>query len=375
MKRNSTAKLLTCASLSLLLGATIALDTQAGNDRNDNDKKQGSVLKRPLSLKAQGSMCVGGRIVHTDAATGTPGGLFGTNAGTVAAGQMYVQYQIPEDSDGHLPVVLIHGGTLTGSCYETTPDGRMGWVEYFARRNHAVYLPDQVDRGRSGYNPEKLNKVRLGDAPITDLPNVLALTREQAWEVFRFGPTFGVPFRGQQFPVRSVDTLAKQSVPDITGVPDPNVVFPTAANLAKLARDLKGVVLIGHSQSGLYPENAALIDPTGIKAMVTMEPVNCTSAAATQNDLRALAKIPTLVVFGDFIEDSNTAFPDWPASLADCRNYVNSINALGGKATLLHLPAAGVKGNSHMLMQDKNNLEVAELIISWIEKQVERRRH
>src|ERR1700719_2531103 len=101
-----TAKLLSAVSLSMLLGAAMALDTQAGNEGNDTN--QSSVLKQPLSLKAQGSLFIGGQIVHTDAATGTPGGIFGSNAGTIAAGQMYVQYQIPVNSDKHVPVVLIH---------------------------------------------------------------------------------------------------------------------------------------------------------------------------------------------------------------------------------------------------------------------------
>jgi hypothetical protein len=39
----------------------------------------------------------------------------------------------------------------------------------------------------------------------------------------------------------------------------------------------------------------------------------------------------------------------------------------------LHLPVAGLLGNSHMLMQDKNNLQVADLILAWIERHVEGR--
>jgi len=39
---------------------------------------------------------------------------------------------------------------------------------------------------------------------------------------------------------------------------------------------------------------------------------------------------------------------------------------------MLHLPDASLFGNSHMLMQDKNNLQVADLILKWIDEQVER---
>jgi len=48
--------------------------------------------------------------------------------------------------------VMVHGATLTGKSWETTPDGRMGRDEYFVRKGHPVYVPDQVGRGRSGFN-------------------------------------------------------------------------------------------------------------------------------------------------------------------------------------------------------------------------------
>jgi len=39
---------------------------------------------------------------------------------------------------------------------------------------------------------------------------------------------------------------------------------------------------------------------------------------------------------------------------------------------MMHLPKYGQFGNSHMLMQDKNNLQVADLIMKWIDEHVER---
>jgi hypothetical protein len=41
---------------------------------------------------------------------------------------------------------------------------------------------------------------------------------------------------------------------------------------------------------------------------------------------------------------------------------------------MLHLPAHGIRGNSHMLMQDRNNLQVADLVLTWIEEAVARNR-
>ena len=75
---------------------------------------------------------------------------------------MYVRYMVPQGADGNPPVVMVHGATLTGKSWETTPDGRMGWDEYFVRRGHPVYVPDQVGRGRSGFNQAVFNNVARG---------------------------------------------------------------------------------------------------------------------------------------------------------------------------------------------------------------------
>ena len=132
-----------------------------------------------------------------------------------------------------------------------------------------------------------------------------------------------------------------------------------------------GAVLMGHSESGFFPEEAALIDPTGIRGLVSIEG-SCDRSFGQQppptpQEIAMLAKIPILVVFGDHIAYS----PFWPLFLSGCQRFVQQVNAAGGDATMLHLPAAGLFGNSHMLMQDKNNLQVADLILAWIDQHVE----
>ena len=44
-----------------------------------------------------------------------------------------------------------------------------------------------------------------------------------------------------------------------------------------------------------------------------------------------------------------------------------AIKAAGGSVDVVDLPKAGIKGNSHMMMMDKNNTEVAALIQNWLE--------
>jgi len=48
------------------------------------------------------------------------------------------------------------------------------------------------------------------------------------------------------------------------------------------------------------------------------------------------------------------------------------MNAAGGDATMMQLPKFGQFGNSHMLMQDKNSNQVADLILKWIDEHVEK---
>ena len=53
---------------------------------------------------------------------------------------------------------------------------------------------------------------------------------------------------------------------------------------------------------------------------------------------------------------------------------MQQINAAGGDFTFISLPDKGLHGNSHMFMQDKNSLQVADLIVDWIDQHVEHRK-
>jgi pimeloyl-ACP methyl ester carboxylesterase len=144
----------------------------------------------PLVLKAQGSFFVGGERVER---TRVQLGSFGPG-GDVTVNQMYVRFMVPQGDDGNVPVVMVHGATLTGKSWETTPDGRMGWDEYFVRNGHPVYVPDQVGRGRSGFNQSRFNDVRAGVAPADSLPPWLRFSDEVVWPNFRFGSEPGAPY-------------------------------------------------------------------------------------------------------------------------------------------------------------------------------------
>jgi pimeloyl-ACP methyl ester carboxylesterase len=328
----------------------------------------GVTMADSLLLKEQGSFFVGGRSVYTDALTGSTTGFLGTgiNTGNITVDQMYVQYQIPEGADSHVPVVMVHGCCLSSKSYETTPDGRIGWNEYFLRKHRAVYLPDQVSRARSGFDATIYNEIKLGKRPPSDMPEIRTATHEIAWLGFRFGPSAGKAFPDEQFPVEAFEEFGKQVIPDLNGgLPSVN---PTWTNLSGLAIKLKGAILMGHSESGFFPEQTALINPADIKAMITIETA---CPALNSQQIASLAKIPMLVVFGDHLGDVPSSPIKWQERFDTCQQFVQQVKAAGGDATMMHLPKYGQFGNSHMLMQDKNSNQVADLILKWIDEHVE----
>ena len=90
----------------------------------------------PLTLASASYFFVGGKI--DTSVEGSP-----------VVGQMYVEYMIPAKRSHPYPIVMVHGGSQTGTNFTGTPDGREGWAQYFVRRGYAVYVVDQVARGRA----------------------------------------------------------------------------------------------------------------------------------------------------------------------------------------------------------------------------------
>jgi hypothetical protein len=322
----------------------------------------------PLTIQEQGSFFVGGDTKSISLPASGPGGVIAAQTGEITVKQMYVQYQIPMHGERHVPVVFVHGCCLSSKTWETTPDGRMGWSEYFVRRGRAVYLADQVSRARSGFDPSGF--IAAGSDPHAKMPSILEATREFAWSVFRFGPKFGEAYADEQFPIQAVNELYKQMIPDLNSTlpQNPN---PTWTQMAALGVKLKGAVLVGHSESGFFPEDAALIDASGIRGMVTIETRCDTDLPA--NQIATLAKIPTVVMFGDHLADVSKPF-SWMEALKSCETFVDQLKKAAGDATTMYLPALGIKGNSHMLMQDKNSDQLADLLIAWIDAHVELRK-
>jgi hypothetical protein len=357
----------------LLCAAALGLGMLAGNVRAQ-ELKDVQAAKTPLALEQEGSFYVGGHAAHV-AITGWDelgpdfGRMFGM-PGDTTIGQMYVQFQKPVGWQKNVPIVFLHGCCLSSKTWETTPDGRMGWYEYFARMGFPTYLAEQSGRARSGFDPSGFNEVRAGELTPDKQKRVLIPTYQFAWSIFRFGPKYGSPWPDEQFPIEQVDQLYKQMIPDLilTEVPSlgkefssPTTDNPTVQNIAELAKDLGGAILVGHSQSSGMPTQAVLKGMPGIKGIIQLETGCFTNL--TPPEVSQLAKVPMLVMVADH----------WgtPQPPPECNAEMAQINKAGGDMTFISLPAIGIHGNSHMFMQDKNDLQVADVIIKWIDQHVE----
>ncbi len=321
-------------------------------------QKRSVPASSPLTLQEQGSFFVGGRDVQSDALSTNP--RF-PSSGTITVDQVYVHYQVPVSSKRHYPLTLIHGCCLTGKTWETTPDGRMGWDEYFVRKGFPVYVIDQSWRGRSAGSPAAINAAKVSKTPIQGLPGVFSASHEGAWAIFRFGPEYLKVFPGMQFPLEAQAEFWKQMVPDwIESLPTPN---PTVPALSELAQKLGGTVLVSHSQSGIYPFQTAALSTRGVVGIIAIEPAAC---PASSDDMKPFKGLPILVLFGDYVSQSAR----WSPRVTLCREFVKAANAAGGRAEVTLLPEVGIHGNSHMLMQDKNSLTVADWLVRWVNQHV-----
>src|SRR5215475_12788153 len=311
--------------------------------------------KEPIALRDMGSFHIGGRLLEV---TGqpikeivfTPGGVPAKvdPNGTYQVEQMYAQYFLVQNRKGKLPLLLWHGGGLTGVTYETKPDGQPGWLNYFLRKGWDVYISDAMERGRSSWtNTFKGEPVFL---PLGD-----------PWERFRIGPAGSwnadkakrTTYAGTQFPIEAYEQFMKQGVPRWLTTDDAIV----AAYIELVDKVCPCVVLV-HSQAGSFGFKAREARPDKVKALVAVEP----TLGGNKSKVASIKGSPVLFVIGDNAKDH----PRWSKIRAGDVDYANALKAAGGSVDFVDLPDVGIKGNSHMMMMDKNSDQIAELINKWL---------
>jgi len=213
-----------------------------------------------VTLSDWGSFHVGGNLVQVSGkpvreVLFSPGGVPAKvdPNGTYMAGALYCQYMVPSPARGAVPLLMWHGGGLTGVTWETTPDGREGFLNYFLRKGWSVYNSDAVERGRAGW----------AQYPDIFKGEPVFLTTANPFQRFRIGdgpdsydpdPAKRKLMPGSQFPNDGYENFVKQNVPRWTTTDDAIV-----AAVQKHAREVHPEMTITREQA------LAMAQPDGDK--------------------------------------------------------------------------------------------------------------
>lgn len=352
----------------------------------------------PMVIAKSGYLYAGGKIDHS--VPGSP-----------MTGQMYAEFWIPKELRQPYPVVMIHGGSQTGTNFTGTPDGREGWAQYFLRRGHAVYVVDQVARGRSAHFSQSQGPVAEGNLERTE-------QRFVAPERFNLWPQAA---KHTQWPGSgkpgdpAFDAFYATQFPSLVSYPKQQEINRDAG--IALLDKIGPAILMTHSQSGAFHWPIAEARPNLVKAIVAVEPngppvfetefkgapewfadmgkkktwglgevplaydpplkpgeelafvrqdkpdapdlVRCWQQAEPARKLPKLANIPMLIVIAE---------ASYHASYDHCT--ANYLTQAGVRNTMIRLESRGIRGNGHMMMLEKNSDQIAALMLEWIEKTI-----
>lgn len=301
-------------------------------------------------LRDFGSYAVGGR-VH-EVTEGEPRIVNFTRSasyeydprGHFVVEQTYVQYFIPENRLDAPPMVLVHGGGMHGSTWETTPDGRPGWLHLLLERGYEVHVVDLVERGRSGF----------AAGIWTDTP--IMRSAEEAWSLFRIGAPedFAArkPFKNQQFPVAAIDQFLKQFVPRwLTTSP------LQIAGLVAVLDHIGEAVLICHSQGGEIAFDATLQRSDAVRGILAVEPSDMPSPEII---------CPVAIIAGDYLDVA----PHWVAREEGWRAAIAELTRRGRSAHYLDTAKEIALGASHFPMMDRRSADHLESGLQLLQKTV-----
>lgn len=350
----------------------------------------------PLALARDGYFYVGGKTTMVD---GRP----------YVSHQMYVEVRIPAQRSRRYPVIMVHGGTMSGTNFTGTPDGREGWAQYFVRQGYAVYVVDQPGRGRSGYLASAYGATRNVDRDN-------APRRFVAQEKYRLWPQAHLhtqwPGTGEQDDP-SADQLAQSQLPAIADFTEQQTLNRDA--LLALLERIGPAILLVHSQAGAFAWPVADAKPELVKAILAVEPngppfhglefvgapdwfkegpialpygitsmpltyappvkdaselaiveqekpdgpdlARCWMQKEPARALPNLQKMPILVL---------TSEASYHAPYDHCT--VNYLRQAGVKPSFIKLADLGIRGNSHVMMLERNNREIAAVLVKWLEQ-------
>jgi pimeloyl-ACP methyl ester carboxylesterase len=204
-------------------------------------------------------------------------------------GQMYVEIRIPAKQTHPYPIIMVHGGSMSGTNYTGTPDGREGWAQYFVRQGYAVYVVDQPGRGRSGF-------LTAATGPMQNSASDNSASRFVAQEKSKLWPQAVLhsqwPGSGEPGDAATLQ-LAMSQLPAIK---DFNRQQPLVRDaLIALVDKIGPSILMTHSQGGAFGWPVADARPDKVKAILAIEPngppgrraAGCSSSARRTGSRRA----------------------------------------------------------------------------------------
>jgi pimeloyl-ACP methyl ester carboxylesterase len=351
--------------------------------------------EEPLVLARDGFMYVGGKIMRADGRD-------------YFYGQMYVEIKIPAKQTHPFPIIMVHGGSMSGTNYTGTPDGREGWAQYFVRQGYAVYVVDQPGRGRSGF-------LTAATGPMQNSARDNSASRFVSQEKFKLWPQAALhtqwPGNGEADDPATIQ-LATSQLPAIKDFDAQQPMVRDA--LIALVDTIGPSILMTHSQGGAFGWPVADARPDKVKAILAIEPNGPPGRSLQfvgapdwfkEGKLAltyGLSSVP--LTYAPAVTDSaDLKFvkedkPDGPG-LATCwkqaepaRKLVNLtmpilvltseasyhasydhctvkfLEQAGVKPTFIRLADQGIKGNSHMMMVEKNSKDIAAVIDGWLDR-------
>jgi pimeloyl-ACP methyl ester carboxylesterase len=329
-------------------------------------------------------------------------------AKTYATDQMYVEERVPARRTHPYPIVMVHGGTMSGTNYTGTPDGREGWAQYFVRAGYAVYVVDQPGRGRSGYLTATYGPARNVESNNAR-PRYVAQEKSKLWPQAALHTQW--PGTGELDDPAAQQVMAGQ-LPAIGSFEKQQFLNRDA--LITLFEKIGPGILLVHSQAGAFAWPVADARPDLVKAILAIEPsgppVHGVEFVGAPNWFKEgpvehvygitsvpLHYVPELKSPAElsFVREDKADSPDlvtcWkqkePARqlpnlkgmpilvLTSEASYhspydhctVKYLRQAGVEPSVIRLADLGIRGNSHVMMLEKNNKDIAGVIAGWLD--------